>query len=136
MNESESQNSMNLANARKNIGQSDRPVGKVEIALSFGKKLSKHWVIILVAVIFDVFALIPIVAVLFNLTFALILFLYFGSKKKKGGSSNLVGIVLPEVIGSALDWIISVIPVNIGTALIRIFLSDDPVEENYNKKTA
>jgi hypothetical protein len=127
---------MNAANAKENLNkvrnmakQAKTTVGQAKLALSFGKKISKHWIVIFVAVIFDVFALIPFVAVIFNLAFALILFLYFGSKKKKNGTDNLIGIVLPQVLGNMLDWILSIIPVNVGTVLIRIFLSGNEAEE-------
>jgi hypothetical protein len=119
----------NLNKVRNMAKQAKSKVGQAKLALSFGKKISKHWIIILIAVIFDVFALIPFVAVIFNLTFALILFLYFGSKKKKSGTDNFIGIVLPQVLGNMLDWILSIIPVNVGTVLIRIFLSGDESEE-------
>ena len=119
----------NLNKVRNMAKQAKTTVGQAKLALSFGKKISKHWIVIFVAVIFDVFALIPFVAVIFNLAFALILFLYFGSKKKKSGTDNLIGIVLPQVIGNMLDWILSFIPVCLGTVLIRIFFSDDKVPQ-------
>ncbi|MFA5777425.1 MAG: hypothetical protein WC906_03230 [Parcubacteria group bacterium] len=128
MNENEAENSMNLVNARNNgkSSQSVNPVKKAtSVALSFKEKLSKHWVILLVAVLCDIVGLIPILSIIVNLGFGLILFLYFGSKKTKNPSANLLGIVLPELLGSVFDWILSVLPVNIGTTLIRIALSDD-----------
>ncbi|MFA5777616.1 MAG: hypothetical protein WC906_04205 [Parcubacteria group bacterium] len=125
MNENEAENSMNLANARKTIQQKKSTIGQAKLALSFGKKLKKYWVILLISAIADLFGAIPVLSVIVNLGFGLILFLYFGSKKTKNPSANLLGIVLPELLGSVFDWILSVLPVNIGTTLIRIALSDD-----------
>jgi hypothetical protein len=91
-------------------------------ALSFRKKISEHWMILFAAVIFDIFGMIPIIGELFDLAFGLILWLYFGSKKKPG-QSDLLGIVLPEFIGSAVRLVVSILPVNVATALIRIAMS-------------
>lgn len=129
MNEDEAEKSGKLNKIRQAAKQAKSAVGQAKLALSFGKKIKKHWVIILVAVIFDVIGLIPFVSVIANITFGLILFLYFGSKKKNSAIDNLVGIVLPQVLGNMLDWILSFIPVCLGTALIRIFFSDDKDEE-------
>lgn len=125
MNENEAEKAEKLNKIRQAAKQAKSTVGQAKLALSFGKKISKHWVIIFVAVIFDIIGLIPFASVIANITFGLILFLYFGSKKKNSATDNLVGIVLPQVLGNMLDWILSIIPVNVGTALIRIFLSDD-----------
>ena len=133
LNNQEAQNRSNLlasrtrnASRNSNLKKSDQ----AKLALSFGRKISKHKGILLAAVIFDILGLIPIFDIVVNMTFGLILFLYFGPKKGKNGSANLLGIVLPIFLGSALDWIISIIPVNIGAALIRIALSDDRVSES------
>jgi len=128
MNEDEAEKAGKLNKIRQATKQAKSAIGQAKVVLSFGKKISKHWVIILVAVLFDIFALIPFISVLFNLTFAIILFLYFSSKNKKKESANLLGIVLPQVLGNVLDWILSIIPVNIGTVLVRIILSDDTAE--------
>jgi hypothetical protein len=98
------------------------PGAKAKLVLSFGKKVSEHWLILAVAVIFDILALIPFLSVVFNFIFGLILFLYFGSKGKTAGS-ELVKIALPIGIGSVIDSVFSILPVNIGAALIRIALS-------------
>ncbi|HDH07846.1 MAG TPA: hypothetical protein ENH35_02750 [Candidatus Moranbacteria bacterium] len=89
--------------------------------LSFGKKVSQHWQILIVAVFFDLLALIPFLSVLFNFAFGLVLFLHFGPKRKHG-SSELKKIVLPIAIGSIFDIFLSILPVNIAAALIRIAL--------------
>jgi accessory gene regulator protein AgrB len=125
MNENEAENSMNLANARKTIKQKKSTIGQTKLALSFGKKILKYWKILLVSAVADLFGSVPVLSVIMNLGFGFILFFYFGSKKTKNPSANLLGIVLPELLGSVFDWILSVLPVNIGTALIRIALSDD-----------
>lgn len=93
--------------------------------LSFGKKIKKHWIIVLTAIVFDIVALIPFFSVLINTAFGFILFLYFGPKPKTNSSANLLGIVLPIGIGNVLDWILSFLPVNLGAALVRIYLADD-----------
>jgi len=90
--------------------------------LSFGQKISQHWIILVGAVFFDILALIPGIAVVFNFIFGGILFLYFGSKKK-GAGSELTKIALPIMAGSVIDFFIGILPVNIGAALIRIALS-------------
>ncbi len=89
--------------------------------LSFVQKMAGHWGILAVAAIFDAFALIPFISVFFNMLFGLILYLYFMGKKTKGKTqSELMRIALPTVLGSCLDWFISILPINITTALIRI----------------
>lgn len=100
------------------------PIEKAKLALSFGKKISHHWLILMTAVFFDILALIPFLCVVFNFLFGLVLFLYFGPKKKTGGS-ELTKIALPILGGSIIDFFLSIFPVNIGAALIRIALSED-----------
>jgi len=97
------------------------PTGKVKLFLSFGKKISQHWLILVTAALFDLFALIPFISVVFNMLFGILLWLYFGPKRK-AGSNEILKIVLPIGLGSVLDAFLSVIPVNIGAALIRIIL--------------
>jgi hypothetical protein len=101
------------------------PQGKAKLVLSFGKKLTKHWMIMVAAVAFDVFALIPLLNFLFNAAFGFILYLYFGSEKKSGGAAGLMGIVLPIGLGSAFDIILNALPVCFGAAMIRIMMSQD-----------
>lgn len=84
--------------------------------LSFGKKISEHWIILLAAVIFDIFALIPLISVIFNLCFAGILYLYFASR----GDSNFLKTGLLIGGASAIDLILSFLPVNVGAALYKI----------------
>ncbi len=99
------------------------PIEKAKLALSFGKKISKHWPILMAAVFFDILGLIPFIDVVFNFLFGLVLFLYFGPKSK--GGSELFKIGLPVLIGSIIDFIFSIFPANIAAALIRIALSED-----------
>jgi len=115
----------NTANQAKQIAMAavGSPIAKAKLALSFGKKVSQHWPMIALAAFFDVLALIPFLSVVFNFIFGMILFLHFGSKRKKGEASELVKIVLPMTIGSVFDLFFSVLPVNIAATLIRIFLS-------------
>jgi len=109
-----------LNQARKAIAGG--PMAKAKLALSFGKKVSNHWLILMAAVLFDILALIPFLCVVFNLLFGLVLFLYFGPKSK--GGSEFTRIALPIGIGSFFDFFLSVLPVNIAAALIRIALND------------
>lgn len=97
------------------------PAAKAKLALSFGKKVSEHWLILAAAVLFDVIGLIPGLCIVVNFLFGLILFLYFGPKSK--GGSELTKIFLPIAGGSIVDFFVGVLPVNIGAALIRIALS-------------
>jgi hypothetical protein len=102
----------------------DEAVPSPKTKLSFGQKISQHWLILATAVLFDLFGMIPFVGVVSNFIFGLILYLYFGSKKKKkAGGSELVRIALPILGGSIIDFFIGILPVNIGAALIRIALS-------------
>lgn len=112
----------NQASEKKREIRLARKATPANPALSFKEKISKYWPILAVAAIFDLLAVIPFVSVLFNITFAGILFLYFGPKRKEKTVSELQGIVLPTLVGSAFDWIFSILPVNIGTAVIRIAL--------------
>ena len=98
------------------------PAGQIKETLSFGKKVSEHWLILGVAAFFDLLALIPFVSVFFNFCFGGILFFYFGSKRKPG-ESELQKIFLPILGGSIFDSFLSILPVNIAVTLYRIALS-------------
>ena len=104
----------------------DNAKKQVKSALSFGKKVKKHWVIVFVALVFDfTVGLVPFINFFGNAVFGFVLYLKFGPKKNIKGADNLLGIVMPILFGSALDFIFDVIPVNVGAALIRIFMSND-----------
>jgi hypothetical protein len=127
MNNIENQKMEELNEARNETMEAEEedaggPVAKAEIALSFGEKISQHWLILAAAAFFDLLGLIPFIGVVFNFLFGLVLFLYFGSKKKTAGS-ELMKIALPIGLGSIIDFFVGVLPVNIGAALIRIALS-------------
>ncbi|MEK7595944.1 MAG: hypothetical protein AAB564_00090 [Patescibacteria group bacterium] len=98
------------------------PVAQAKEMLSFGKKVSEHWLILGIAALFDLLALIPLASVFFNFCFAGILFFYFGSKRKSG-ESELQKIFLPILGGSIFDSFLSILPVNIAVTLYRIALS-------------
>jgi hypothetical protein len=102
--------------------KSDSPAEKIKDTLNFGKKISQHWLILACAAIFDLLGLIPFIGVVFNFIFGLILFMYFGPKKKDA-SSELLKIGLPVALGSIFDFFLGILPVNIGATLIRIALS-------------
>ena len=63
------------------------PIKKTK--LSFWNKVSQHWLILVGAAFFDLLALIPFLDVVVNFIFGLVLFLYFGPKKKTAGSELL-----------------------------------------------
>lgn len=97
---------------------------KAEEKKSFGQKLSNHWPILMWAIFFDIFGLIPLVDVVVNFIFGLVLFIYFGPKRKSGGS-EFTKIGIPVAVGSIFDAFFSILPVNIAAALIRIALDRD-----------
>ena len=102
------------------------PAAKAKLALSFGKKVSEHWLILATAVFFDILGLIPFVNIVFNAIFGMILFLYFGPKSKPGSGflqSEFVKIVLPVGGLSIFDFFLDIVPTCTGAALIRIALS-------------
>ena len=79
---------------------------------------AKDVIILLTAVVFDGFALIPFVSVFFNTVFAGILVLAY---EKSGGKTNATGKVLAtSFIGSIFDFFLSFLPVNTATAFLRI----------------
>ena len=94
---------------------------KTEGKDKFGQKLSNHWPILMWAVFFDILGLIPLLSVVTNFIFALVLLIYFGPKKKLGGS-EFTKIGIPVAVGSVFDAFLSILPVSIATALIRIAL--------------
>ena len=96
----------------------DASHGSPKAILSLGKRFGKHWPIIAIAALFDLFALIPFVSVVVNICFGAILFMYFGKKR------IISGVVLPIGILSVFDFIFSLLPVNIATAIIRIALKE------------
>ncbi|MDD5033080.1 MAG: hypothetical protein PHC85_03160 [Candidatus Pacebacteria bacterium] len=102
----------------------DGLAGKIN-PLSFGKKVAGHWPIIAIAVIFDLLALIPFVSIIFNFIFGGILFFYFTILKKSPAKSNVnfLRIVLPIGFGSAIDFMLGVLPVNTAATLFRIMAS-------------
>ena len=86
--------------------------------LSLGKRFGKYWPILIAEAIFDLFALIPFLSAVFNLCFGGVMFLYFGKKKV------VSGIIAPIVIGSDFDFFLSILPVNLAAAAIRIALKE------------
>ena len=86
--------------------------------LSLGKRFGKYWPILIVAAIFDLVALIPFVSIVVNFCFGGVMFLYFGKKKV------VSGIIAPIVIGSVFDFFLSILPVNLAAAAIRIALKE------------
>ncbi|MBI5742876.1 MAG: hypothetical protein HZA25_03485 [Candidatus Niyogibacteria bacterium] len=112
----------NLAASRRAEQQPVAKSGALEQVaekLNFSKKLGEHWLIIAAAVLFDLVALIPLVSVVVNACFGLVLFMYFGPKSKGG---ELTKIALPIAVGSVIDSVFSILPVNIAAAVLRIAL--------------
>ena len=78
--------------------------------LSFGQKVSKHWLILGIAAFFDLLGLIPYLGIVFNFIFGLVLFLYFGPK------SVFKKVVLPIAGASFIDFFtFGIMPANIAT---------------------
>lgn len=92
--------------------------GSPKAALSLGKKFGKHWPILMTAVLFDLFALIPFISAVVNICFGAVMFMYFGKKR------IIPGVILPIGILSVFDFIFSLLPVNIATVVIRIALKE------------
>lgn len=116
----------------ENQNQPDNPtVG----TLSFGQKISQHRLILGAAVFFDFLGIIPLVCVVTNFLFGLVLFFYFGGKSGKekqligkvaGGMSvrsEFIKIGLPTLGASIIDSLLSFLPACVGVALLRIYLS-------------
>jgi len=120
MNGNENQRLMELQQAR--LGAIKTPAAQVKEALSFGKKVSEHWLILGIAALFDLLALIPFASVFFNFCFSGVLYYYFGPRRKPG-DSELMKIFLPIMAGSVFDFFFSILPINIAAALIRIAFS-------------
>lgn len=89
-------------------------------AANIPKKLSEHWIILGIAILFDIVGLIPFVGIIANPLFGLALYLYL---KIKTDSSNLgfkigggtaVGVIIESVP------IINLLPTNLANALIAI----------------
>lgn len=95
--------------------------------LTFLQKVSKHWLILVVAAFFDLIGFIPFVAVVVNFVFGLILWLYFAlqrTKRTKGEiGDELIRIGLPILGGSVVDFFIGILPTCLTAALIRIATS-------------
>ena len=115
----------NQARAQEKMEEEVQPKKSPGSVLSFGDKISKYWPILAAAVFFDVLALIPFVSVIVNFLFGAILYFYFGSKSKnKKALKSLFYILVPIVLGSAIDWLFSLVPVNIFAAFSRIALKE------------
>jgi len=90
--------------------------------LSLGSKISEHKGILLGGLFADIcLGWIPFVSTAVDWLFGLVLGLYFGSKKKSGGS-ELLKIVLPVFIFGLIDSVLSFLPACTAAALTRIIL--------------
>ena len=123
INQIEEERKGRLNQARKAVGLA-KDVASAVIAknpkamLSLGKRFGKYWPILIVAAIFDLVALIPFISVVVNFCFGGVMFLYFGRKRV------VMGIIAPIVMGSIVDFLISLLPVNLAAASIRIALKE------------
>lgn len=123
----EQQQMVNLAQARreaqlaKDVAKAvaGGPMAKAKLALSFRQKVSEHWLILAVAVFFDLLGLIPVLNIISNFIFGCILFLYFGNK----GNVPFLKSGLFMGGGIIIDFFLSIFPVCIGTTLYRIAVS-------------
>ena len=123
--EEENMGRLNQARAQGKTKEESIAENQPRSALSFGDKISKYWPILAVAVFFDLLALIPFVSVIVNFLFGAVLYFYFGSKSKnKKALKSLFYILVPIVLGSAIDWLFSLVPVNIFATFSRIALKE------------
>ena len=118
--EEEKMSRLNQARNVAKIGKDvfDASHGSPKAVLSLGKRFGKHWPIVAIATLFDLFALIPFISVAVNVCFGAIMFMYFGKKR------IVVGVVLPIGVLSVFDFIFSLLPVNTATAVVRIALKE------------
>ncbi len=118
--EEERMSKLNQARNITKLGEDvfDASHGSPKAVLSLGKRFGKHWPILALAVLFDLFALIPFISIVVNICFGAIMFMYFGKKR------IISGVVLPIGILSVFDFIISLLPVNIASTVIRIALKE------------
>jgi len=106
-------------------GRNEAASLKVE-KLTFWQKVSKHWLLVVAAVIFDIFGLIPILSIVVNFIFGLIIFLYFANRKGAGSlSSGLMKVFFPISLASILDAFFSLLPVNTCAALSHIYINEE-----------
>ena len=123
INQIEEERAGRLNQARKAAGLA-KDVASAVIAknpkamLSLGKRFGKYWPILIVAAFFDLVGFIPFVSIVVNFCFGGVMFLYFGKKKV------VSGIIAPIVIGSVFDFFLSILPVNLAAAAIRIALKE------------
>ena len=93
------------------------------VVMSFWERFNKYWPILIVAAFFDLLALIPFLSVIINFCFGIVMFFYFGKKKV------VSGIIAPIVIGSIIDFFLSLIlislwPACLAAAVTRIALKE------------
>lgn len=104
----------------ENESLSENPPRKT---LSFGDKISKYWPILVAAFFFDLFALIPFLSVIINFCFGIVMFLYFGKKKV------VSGIIAPIVIGSIIDFFLSLILISLWPACLAAVITRIALKE-------
>ena len=109
-----------LETRRNQPGKTEEPAIRKISPLSFVGKLSQHKAILALALVFDILALIPFISVFFNFVFGAILYLYFHVGKNQNSGLVLTRIALPIALGSVVDFFLSIVPVNTGSAIIRI----------------
>jgi len=100
------------------------PLKRKKGRVSFLKKCSNHSLVLAAAVLFDFIGLIPVICVLTNMIFAFSLYIVFGSKKPKSPNDGLkfAGVV---IVFNIFDFLLGVVPANIGAALVRIAMSEE-----------
>ena len=122
INQIEEERAGRLNQARKAAGLvkdvSGATHGSPKAVLSLSKKFGKYWPILIVAAFFDLVALIPFVSVVINFCFGGVMFLYFGKKR------IIEGTIIPIILGSVFDFFLSILPVNLAAACIRIALKE------------
>jgi len=99
------------------LAQDKKNRKKTKEKLSFVQKIGKYWLFIVLAIFFDILAIIPFLSVIFNFIFGAILLFKFGAKK-------FSRIAWTIGVGSIFDFVFSILPVNITAVLIRIHSND------------
>lgn len=102
-------------NTKKSGTKSAQRIGALNL-MAGAKKLSEHWLILVVALLFDGIGLIPYVGIIANPIFSLILFLTLGSRSK---GSKIAGGTVAGIIIESIP-IINLLPTNTANAIFTI----------------
>lgn len=115
---------INSERMKEEAGEEGKPLKIKKEKVSFLKKCSNYSLVLAAAVLFDIIGLVPFICVLTNMIFVFSLYIIFGSKKPKSPNDGLkfAGVV---IIFNIFDFLLGVVPANIGATLIRIAMSEE-----------